>query len=864
MTDDLTMTLSTPEGKRGRDPGDTATLTPSPNPKDKKMQRDTHVGKKATPSEDFLDEIEDNPERSDLTPSNLNDKFDDVYESDGANQQDSIDLTNTNDKVDHYDTKNNNNTDNKKEKNTEKDIYNDNNNEEQKNHDDEEDEEEKEADADKNAATDKDEEQQEDMSVEEQVFCMDFSHGFLNPTDAYDNLSTDIKKHRTVFMASDGETLKQFIDDAPEIFQLPANTTLPLSVEKWHDIFVAAAPILAKKNPKRKYKQFGLTLAGTHPQDLLPPTAFDSDRILESPLACALGGAYQFFGCLWTMDKDFLIDWMVQKITPTDLWEEKMPIKTRNLALGFSAKEIFDEAPTSFHCIEASMAKIMKMKNRENPEEWAVKLRKHLNSSGQVHLPRNGQGTIKDNLMRIAKTHPRVFTGNIVDESKLTRSSMTALWTAVYTILGGVWWNAERNTTTISWSISPHPDDDDDDDDGFTVVQNKKTPLKTALKKSPPPPPAKAAIPTYASKVTQNSRKTPTQRTHTKPAQASRQASGCFLQKKPMIITKKVGKGPKRKFITFFKVRLPRVNKPFGPEAEAEVVKSAHMLFQIIWKFDPRAVLLAYRGSSTATLTKDSDPLASRSQLQLYADNVFVKQDANTWMKIQVAHDKPRTEFEEDDNFQGSLQEADLWFHPDKVQARSTASIGWLLGSTPDSCNITDMKASNEAHPDLGIECEPRPQNIRLYPGKNNIPFEQQVKAIHICVATENVPLGRRRYGRCYGGRNRSLGNVPDKQLFKFIPECSDPKFPISVNHRSAVIRVMSKQKHLLLSTVVIPTSTIAGLHVFWKKLDLLFVIYSCACDWAMKMISLYSCPWLSDFGGLPVIKLFSQLNAIG
>jgi hypothetical protein len=128
------------------------------------------------------------------------------------------------------------------------------------------------------------------------------------------------------------------------------------------------------------------------------------------------------------------------------------------------------------------------------------------------------------------------------------------------------------------------------------------------------------------------------------------------------------------------------------------------------------------------------------------------------------------------------------------------------------------MKASHEAHPDLGIECEPRPQNIRLYPGKNTIPAEQQVKAIHIYVATENVPLGCRLYGRCYGGRNRNLGNVPDKQLFKSIPECSDPKFPISVTHRSAVIRMMSKQKHLLLSTVVIPTSTIAGLHVFLEE----------------------------------------------
>ena len=226
------------------------------------------------------------------------------------------------------------------------------------------------------------------------------------------------------------------------------------------------------------------------------------------------------------------------------------------------------------------------------------------------------------------------------------------------------------------------------------MVQKKTSGLKPSIKKSSFSSEVKDAKPTYASKaVSQPSKLT----------KASSHASGKFLKKKPVTIVKKIGKGQKRKFVTFFKVRLPRVSKPFGPEAEGEVVKSAQMLLTIIWKFDPRAVLLAYRGSSTATLTKDSSPLSSRSQLQLYADNVFVKQDANTWMKIQVAHDKARTDFEEDENFQGSLQEADLWFHPDEVQARSTSSIGWLHHrheSFPRSASRSwyRMRASSPKH----------------------------------------------------------------------------------------------------------------------------------------------------------------------
>jgi hypothetical protein len=759
MTDDSTMTLPTSEGKRGRDHDTAATPKPSPNPKDKKIPKDGQGGKKADPTASDLSEIEEAPNSANSKASNLATQVEEVpvedFQTKSAYVQVHEDTTNTHD--------------NNQESNTNKNT-NDN---KIKNNDD------------THAAI----AEEDQMSVEEIVFCLDFSHGFVNPSEAYDKLPSDLKKHRTVFASSDVEQIKKLIDEAPTTFQLPVDTLLPLSVERWQDIFADAANIVAKKNPKRKYKAFGLTLAGTHPQDILPPEAFDAGRIAESPIACALGGAYHFFGCLWTMDKDTLIDWMVQQIAPTDLWKTKLPIKARNLSIGFKATEIFDESPTSLHCIEASMAKVMQMKKRDDPEEWAVKIRKHLNSTGQVHLPRKGQGTLKDNFMRIAKTHPEVFTANIVDVSKLTRSSMTALWTAIYTTLGGVWMNPRLFEPV------------DTTDEGFTLVK-KKPKLPSSLKKQSFSPDVKAAAPTYA---------TATQKT----IPVRRQASGCFLKKKPAKIIKKLSKGPTRKFLTFFKVRLPRVTKPFGPEAEAEVVQSSQNLFKIIWKFDPRAVVLAYRGSGTTTLNKDSPALSSRSQLQLYADNVFVKQDANTWMKVQIAHDKSRLEFEEDEGFQGSVQEADLWFHPDKVQARSTASIGWLLGSTPDSCNIIDMKASHEAHPDLGIECEPRPQNIRLYPGKNTIPAEQQVKAIHIYVALENVPRARRRYGLCYGSRNRNLANVPDKQLFKFIPECSDPKFPISMSHRSAVIRMMSKQKHLLLSTVIIPTSTIAGLHVF-------------------------------------------------
>jgi hypothetical protein len=58
---------------------------------------------------------------------------------------------------------------------------------------------------------------------------------------------------------------------------------------------------------------------------------------------------------------------MEEQIMPTELWQ-LFPIKSCNLAKAFTAEEIFNKSPTSFHCIKASMAAKMKFKDRDDPE----------------------------------------------------------------------------------------------------------------------------------------------------------------------------------------------------------------------------------------------------------------------------------------------------------------------------------------------------------------------------------------------------------------------------------------------------------------------------------------------------------------
>ena len=115
MTDESTMVLSSPDGKRGRDPGNTVYQKPSPNPQDKKTQRNAQGGKTTSPLDAVLGEIEENPTPAVLVASNLLTKFDDQAQADEA-----IDLTKEDEDTD--DEEKNKDNDKKKKKQQKKKL----------------------------------------------------------------------------------------------------------------------------------------------------------------------------------------------------------------------------------------------------------------------------------------------------------------------------------------------------------------------------------------------------------------------------------------------------------------------------------------------------------------------------------------------------------------------------------------------------------------------------------------------------------------------------------------------------------------------------------------------------------------------
>jgi hypothetical protein len=513
MSDENPSTFFDNDAKRSRTPADTGDTHTSPNPKDKKISRPRQGGAKIDSLATIFAEMDEYPASTEATVRNRGDAMDDSPDlSDTRASSDphsavvvkasktlSDHIAPSSETSDHDGIKHNDDA-----KTTNKIV---------------------------NAAhaVNKDKmDSAASASVEESVFCMDFTLGFKNPTEYFDKLHEDTKKKRSVFDGTDLALIENFIEEAPALFGLE-NAQFPLSVDTWFNIFLAAYPIKSKKNPKRRFNTFGLTLAGTNPENVLSQESFDGYRILESPLACALGGAYNSYGCLWTSEGSVLIDWMEEKIEPTKLWQT-FPIKERNLAKPFSASELFTESKSSFHCIEASMSVAMRMVNREDPEEWSVKIRKHLVTTGQVHLE---FGTVKKALMRIAKTPPSVFGKDfITEDTKLTRSSMTALWTATYRTIGGIWMQPKQLASTSKATVKDTPPIVNNHNALFTIVEGKKARRKATFDTNTKD---LTSTPKFASQSKSTS-------------SASKRSSTCFPNKKPVHISAKTAKGPNRKF----------------------------------------------------------------------------------------------------------------------------------------------------------------------------------------------------------------------------------------------------------------------------------------------------------------------------
>jgi hypothetical protein len=262
----------------------------------------------------------------------------------------------------------------------------------------------------------------------------------------------------------------------------------------------------------------------------------------------------------------------------------------------------------------------------------------------------------------------------------------------------------------------------------------------------------------------------------------------------------------------FYTIETPPMDADWregGPEATANFKDAiGHILNK-----DKKAIIHMWNPDrSGGILAKKTDPLKNRIQVKKFASQLYIRQGFPTKYRLRVSHDVLPSLLELSSDSGG------LTITHDHIQECDCMIIGFLVGLSPLAANMDDMQEAHENHPVLHVlKVTALDQAIKLAPGKDIFPWEQQVKAIHIVVGASQASKARNNYSHVYGSCNQ--GGVPQGIQMRFVSDISDSHFPITKNTRIKAIKMMSKQKMLLANTKYIHTCTIAGIHIVIPKI---------------------------------------------
>jgi hypothetical protein len=211
----------------------------------------------------------------------------------------------------------------------------------------------------------------------------------------------------------------------------------------------------------------------------------------------------------------------------------------------------------------------------------------------------------------------------------------------------------------------------------------------------------------------------------------------------------------KRKFDGFWKVKLPAATEAYGQKSIEEILKHWDNLIDILSSIDKKIEILGWNETlNIKPHMKGSLAPTSRDQLQKYVANVLSRIGMDTWLRFRLAHDVDKDQFLDS----AALEEAQLQLSYDKVQAKVTTAWGWMLGAIPKTANFQDMKEFYENHPLLkDFQIEARQQSIRLFPGRQKIPDELDVKAIYIYGDDTKTAAGRKASNRVFAAAGEKV-----------------------------------------------------------------------------------------------------------
>ena len=328
------------------------------------------------------------------------------------------------------------------------------------------------------------------------------------------------------------------------------------------------------------------------------------------------------------------------------------------------------------------------------------------------------------------------------------------------------------------------------------------------------PPPSEVKSPEKVASVVKSPEKvatvataTPSPKDHVSFDSSVKKPPGLFISRAarlPNVINR-----PKSEVLKYQDVYYTVTTPPMEAqwkEGGIELTANFNHIFDHIIDIDKKALVHQWQGKGGNKLSKNSSKLLNRMQVKKYCKGLFLRQGFPVVFRIRVSHDLHPSKLIVNNANEG------LHLEKDHIQELDQTIIGYLVGSSPAAANLKDIQESHENHPTLnGLKLEARVQAIKLTSGKNLIPWELQVRVIHIVVGESQANSARDKYNQVFGSRN--VGGFPQAVNMRFVPDISDSRFPVTLSTRVKAIKMLAKQKAFLASTKQNSTNTIACLH---------------------------------------------------
>ena len=186
---------------------------------------------------------------------------------------------------------------------------------------------------------------------------------------------------------------------------------------------------------------------------------------------------------------------------------------------------------------------------------------------------------------------------------------------------------------------------------------------------------------------------------------------------------------------------------------EEQTVLTLQKFLKKLQFFDPKVKIeLWYEGTTNAPISKASDITPRPSELEVYFPRIFFKEEGFTWYSgARIVHAIPMADLRKD-MVRWMKQEGHGMFER-MLQVADVAEVGWLVYSTWQMEADVLAQAIEDV---INIKVGLRWKQI-ITGSREKLSVDQQVKALHIEVASENRLAAQKALLATYGRRNTGV-----------------------------------------------------------------------------------------------------------